>query len=264
MELAIVGIGKLGLALLKGITTQEVLSAQEIGILDPDTERANDLAHQYGVRTFEPAKLNEFKRTLICIQPHIFPDATQWLAQQNMGYISTMAGVDTHTLMRRLGKRVIRTMPSLGATIGHSQTAMTGTSEATEAGDLDFARRLFSAVGDVYDLPENLFNAFTGMSASGPAYAAVMAEALADGGVRMGLPRALANELAAKVLVSGGHLLQQRGHPGQLKDEVSSPGGTTLAGLEVIESAGVRGTFIQAVIAATKHGNTLGKDQDEY
>jgi len=114
----------------------------------------------------------------------------------------------------------------------------------------------------VYDLSEHLFNAFTGMSASGPAYAAVVAEALADGGVRMGLPRALANELAAKLLVASGELLQQRAHPGLLKDEVSSPGGTTIAGLEVLESAGVRGALIGAVVAATRRGSDLGKDQE--
>lgn len=264
MELAIVGIGKLGLALLKGITTQEVLPPQDIGLLDPHTERANELAQQYGVRTIEPTELKEFRRTLICIQPRVFPDAAQWLAQKNVGYISTMAGVDTHTLMRRLGKRVIRVMPNLGATIGHAQTAMTGTPEAVEAGDLDFAQRVFSAVGDVYDLPEHLFNVFTGMSASGPAYLAVIAEALADGGVRMGLPRELANELAAKVLISSGHLLQEQDHPGLLKDQITSPGGTTLAGLEVIESAGVRGAMMKAVITATKRGNELGKDQDAW
>ena len=117
-------------------------------------------------------------------------------------------------------------------------------------------------MGEVYELPEHLFNAFTGMSASGPAYLAVVAEALADGGVRMGLPRALAQELAARLLSASGELLLMRAHPGMLKDEVASPGGTTIAGLEALEQAGVRGGLIAAVVAATRRSTELGHDQE--
>ena len=174
-----------------------------------------------------------------------------------------MAGVSTATLTRRLGtKRVVRVMPNLAATIGKAQTAITSPKEAQDAGDFDFARSLFGAVGEVYELPEHLFNAFTGMSASGPAYLAVVAEALADGGVRMGLPRALAQELAARLLSASGELLLLRAHPGMLKDEVASPGGTTIAGLEALEQAGVRGGLIAAVVAATRRSTELGHDQE--
>ncbi len=153
-------------------------------------------------------------------------------------------------------------MPNLAATIGLSQTAVTSPSEAEEAGDLAFAHLIFKAVGDVYDISEHLFNAFTGMSASGLAYVAIVAEALADGGVRMGIPRALANELAAKLLISTGELVQKRAHPALLKDEVASPGGTTIAGIQALEHAGVRAGLIEAVVQATLRGAALGKDQD--
>ncbi|EYB68337.1 pyrroline-5-carboxylate reductase [Deinococcus phoenicis] len=263
MRLAIVGVGKLGLALLEGVTARGVMSAGEIGLLDANAGRAAELAERSGARVLTPPDLRAAERILVSVQPRVFPEISEWLAQENAGYISTMAGVSTATLTRRLGtKRVVRVMPNLAATIGLSQTAITAPREAEGAGDLAFARQLFGSVGDVYDLPEHLFNAFTGMSASGPAYAAVFAEALADGGVRMGLPRALAHELAAKLLVASGELLQQRAHPGLLKDEVASPGGTTIAGLEVLEAAGVRGALMGAVVAATRRGSDLGKDQE--
>ncbi|ANE44036.1 pyrroline-5-carboxylate reductase [Deinococcus puniceus] len=263
MKLAIVGVGKLGLALLEGVTAQRVIAPSDIGLLDVNTARVQEIAARTGARVIKRADLAHAGRVLVSLQPRVFPEVTEWLAQENTGYISTMAGVSTATLVRRLGtKRVVRVMPNLAATIGRSQTAITGPREAQDAGDLAFAMTLFGAVGDVYDLPEHLFNAFTGMSASGPAYAAVVAEALADGGVRMGLPRPLANELAAKLLVAAGELLQQRAHPGMLKDEVASPGGTTIAGLEALEESGVRGGLMKAVIAATRRSIELGRDQE--
>ncbi len=263
MKLAIVGVGKLGLSLLEGILKQGVLLPEEIGLLDAQVSRAAALAERYGTRHLTQSQLGAASRVLVSVQPRVFPEICEWLAQPNTGYISTMAGVSTATLTRRLGtRRVVRVMPNLAATIGLSQTAITAPKDAQDAGDLDFARGLFGAVGEVYELSENLFDAFTGMSASGPAYLAVVAEALADGGVRMGLPRALAQELAARLLTASGELLLQRAHPGMLKDEVSSPGGTTIAGLEQLELAGVRGGLIAAVVAASRRSTELGHNQE--
>ncbi|MFC6617576.1 pyrroline-5-carboxylate reductase dimerization domain-containing protein [Deinococcus radiophilus] len=187
-----------------------------------------------------------------------------WAGGHSAGYISTLAGVTTGTLSRCLGsERAVRAMPSLAATIGRSQTALTATPGAEAAGDLAFAQGLFGAVGDTYRIPEHLFDTFTGMSASGLAYAAVFAEALADGGVRMGLPRPLANELAQKLLVSGGELLAERPHPAMLKDEVCSPGGTTIAGIRALEGGNFRRSVIDAVEAATRRGHELGRGERE-
>ena len=263
MKLAIVGVGKLGLSLLEGILKRGVLGGRDIGLVDANRERAAETAGRLGTQLLGPGQLGGADRVLVSVQPRVFPEIAEWLAQPGTGYISTMAGVSTATLTRRLGtRRVVRVMPNLAATIGRSQTALTAPKEAQEAGDLDFARTLFGAVGEVYELSEHLFNAFTGMSASGPAYLAVVAEALADGGVRMGLPRALAQELAARLLTASGELLLQRAHPGMLKDEVASAGGTTIAGLAALEHAGVRGAFIEAVVAATRRGTELGRDQE--
>ncbi|WP_425147869.1 pyrroline-5-carboxylate reductase [Deinococcus sp.] len=268
MKLAIVGVGKLGSSLLAGILRRGVLSPQDIGLLDANTERVEALSEQYGVQVLEAGQLGHAPHVLLSVQPRTLPEISGWLSAPlpsgvGRGYISTLAGVSTETLAQRLGtRRVVRAMPSLAATIGQAQTALSAPLEAREAGDLDFARELFGAVGQVYELGEHLMHAFTGMSASGPAYLAVVAESLADGGVRMGLPRALAQELAARLLSCSGELLLSRAHPGLLKDEVASPGGTTIAGLEALEAAGVRGGLIAAVVAATRRSMELGKDQE--
>ncbi|AFZ68877.1 pyrroline-5-carboxylate reductase [Deinococcus peraridilitoris] len=264
MKLAIVGVGKLGLSLLEGLTRRGVVQGSDIGLLDINAVRVQQLSERFGARVLTPGDLAQVGRIALCLQPRTFPGAVEWLAQPNTGYLSTMAGVSVATLSRRLGtRRVVRAMPSLAATIGKAQTAITAPKEAVDAGDLDFARSLFGAVGDVYELPEHLFNTFTGMSASGPAYAAVFAEGLADGAVRMGLSRPLAQELAAKLLIASGELLLGRAHPGLLKDEVASPGGTTIAGLAELERGAVRSALIEAVVAATKRGAELGKDDEQ-
>lgn len=262
MQLAIVGVGKLGLSILNGVVSRGVVEPQNIGIIEPNEARAQEVAERHGVRRLRKRDLGDAERVLVSVQPRTFPEIAPWLAQADSGYVSTMAGVSTETLARRLGtRRVVRVMPHLGATIGRSQTAITAPQEARDAGDFDFARSLFGAVGDVYELPEHLFNAFTGLSGSGPAYVAIVAEALADGGVRMGIPRPLANELATQLLISTGELLKERAHFALLKDEVASPGGTTIAGIEALEAAGVRSGLINAVVAATRRGDELGRDE---
>ncbi len=263
MKLAIVGVGKLGLALLEGVIRQEVLAPQEIGIMGRTQSKVQAIAERTGTQALPPGDLQGAERVLICLKPQMFQDAAAWLAQPDTGYISTMAGVKLSTLSRHLHtERVVRAMPNLAATLGLSQTAIASPQQAESGGDVSMARQLFAAVGQTYDLPESLFDVFTGMSASGPGYAAIIAESLADGAVRMGMPRALAQELAARVLLSSGQLLLQREHPGLLKDEVSSPGGTTIAGLEVLETSGIRGIMMSTVVAATQRSQELGRLQE--
>ncbi|WP_261663944.1 pyrroline-5-carboxylate reductase [Deinococcus sp. Marseille-Q6407] len=263
MKLAIIGTGKLGSALLAGITARGVVDPADIAVLGRDPRKAAAVAERFGVQTAGRQELNGAERILVCVQPRSFPEVAEWASQYDAGYISTMAGVTLSTLRRGLNTgRVVRAMPSLAATIGRSQTALTGTPKAQAAGDLAFATQLFGAVGDTYDIPEHLFDAFTGMSASGLAYAAAFAEALADGGVRMGLPRPVAGELARKLLGASGELLESRAHPALLKDEVCSPSGTTIAGIQALEAHRFRSSVIEAVVAATLRGQELGAEQE--
>lgn len=260
MRLAIVGVGKMGRSILEGILKAKFLAPQEVGVVDVK-EYAQGVAAQYGVKVLTHSELRVAERVLISVQPKDLPTVAPQITHPNTGYISIMAGVSTRVLTERLGtRRVVRAMPNLAATIGKSSTAVVGPREAEEAGDLEFARQLFATVGDVYDLPERLFDAFTGMSASAPAYVAMVAEALADGGVKMGIPRAQALKLAADVLIATGELLRYK-HPAVIKDEVSSPGGTTIHGVAALEARGIRAALIEAVQAATLRGHELGQDE---
>lgn len=261
MRLVFLGLGKMGRSILRGVLEKGFLSPEEVGVLGRGPDRTQELARAFGIRGVGFEDLGQAERVLIAVQPRDFPPLAPLIAHPLTGYISIMAGVSTGLLSRRLGtRRVVRAMPNLAAEIGESSTALFGPKEAEEAGDLAFARALFATVGEVYEIPERLFDAFTGMSASAPAYLAVVAEALADGGVRMGIPRALALKLAADALAATGELLKKT-HPAQLKDEVASPGGTTIHGLFALEAHGVRAALMEAVERATLRGRALGEEE---
>ncbi|WP_018112112.1 pyrroline-5-carboxylate reductase [Thermus igniterrae] len=259
MKLAFLGLGKMGRSILKGALDRGFLRPEEVGVVGRTPERTRELAAAFGLRPLDLKGLARAERVLLAVQPRDFPHLAPEIAFPGVGYISIMAGVSTAVLARRLDtRRVVRAMPNLAAVIGESSTALTALKEAREAGDLDFARGLFATVGDVYEIPEHLFDPFTAMSASAPAYLAVVAEALADAGVKMGMPRSLALRLAAEALAATGELLKSR-HPGQLKDEVASPGGTTIHGLHALEARALRAAFYEAVEAATRRGHELGE-----
>jgi len=174
--------------------------------------------------------------------------------------ISVAAGVSIAAIEARLppGARVIRSMPNTPATALAGATAIARGTHASDA-DLQVARALFEAVGKVTTLDESLLDAVTGLSGSGPAYIMLIIEALADGGVKVGLHRETALMLAAQTVFGSAKLLLDTGmHPGALKDMVTSPGGTAIAGLHTLESGGLRRTLIDAVEAATLRSEQLG------
>jgi len=174
--------------------------------------------------------------------------------------ISVAAGVPVARLREGLGKdaRLIRVMPNTPALVLEGVTAI-ARADGLEAGDLELAQELFGAVGRAVVLDEEALDAVTGLSGSGPAYVAIVIESLADGGVKMGLDRATAMILAAQTVLGSARLILETGmHPGQLKDMVSSPGGTTIAGIAALEEGGVRRTFIGAVERATLRSRELG------
>jgi pyrroline-5-carboxylate reductase len=174
--------------------------------------------------------------------------------------ISIAAGVKLATLGEALptGQHLIRAMPNTPALIGHGVTALAPAAHTPPEG-LALAQEIFAAVGRVVVVAERLMDAVTGLSASGPAFVFVIIEALSDAGVRMGLDRATALTLAAATVEGAAEMVQTTGqHPGQLKDMVTSPGGTTIAGLQVLERAGLRGVLIDVVEAATRRSAELG------
>jgi pyrroline-5-carboxylate reductase len=157
------------------------------------------------------------------------------------------------------GVRIVRTMPNTPALVGAGATALAPGEHATEA-DLDQARALFEAVGKVVIVDEPLLDAVTGLSGSGPAYVFLVIEALSDAGVKVGLARQQAQDLAAQTVLGSAKLLLETGeHPGRLKDQVTSPGGTAIAGLHTLEAGGLRTTLMNAVEVATRRSHELGK-----
>jgi pyrroline-5-carboxylate reductase len=175
--------------------------------------------------------------------------------------ISIAAGVPTAAIRRGLGKdaRIIRVMPNTPALVLQGATAI-ARGVGLQSDDMATAQEIFGAVGRVVVLDEELMDAVTGLSGSGPAYIALVIEALADGGVKMGLDRATAMTLATQTVLGAAKLLAETGmHPGALKDMVSSPGGTTISGIAALEEGGVRTTFIRAVERATLRSRELGR-----
>jgi pyrroline-5-carboxylate reductase len=174
--------------------------------------------------------------------------------------VSIAAGITLGQLAAGLGPecRLVRVMPNTPCLVGASASAYAAARTATP-GDLELVQRLLESVGKAIAVPEKLLDAVTGLSGSGPAYVAVMIEALSDGGVRMGLPRDVANLLAAQTVLGAAKMLLDTGLAASaLKDMVASPGGTTIAGLHALERAGVRAAFLDAVEAATKRAQELG------
>ncbi len=251
----------MGGAVLQGALAADVLSPDDIGIFHPNSRRLAELAERYGVRGIDDDGLHHAERVLLAVKPQSFDAVAPLVAQRNASFISLMAGVTASTIARRVGsKRVIRAMPNLGASLGVSATALSWLPEATSE-DVAMARSLFGAVGRVYDLREELFDAFTGLAGSGPAFAAVVAEALGDGGVRVGLDRSTSRDLARQVLLATARLLETK-HPSELKDEVSSAGGTAIAGVRTLERHRLRFALIDAIEEATRRAGELSREDD--
>jgi pyrroline-5-carboxylate reductase len=175
--------------------------------------------------------------------------------------VSIAAGVTLRQMAEALGegRRLVRVMPNTPCLVSASASAFAPSPAATAA-DIELVERLLNSVGRGFQVSEKLLDAVTGLSGSGPAFVFVMIEALSDGGVRVGLPRELATQLAAQTVLGAAKMLLETGlHPGALKDMVTSPGGTTIAGLHALERGGVRAALMDAVEAATRRATELGK-----
>ncbi len=261
-----VGAGNMGEALIKGLVKSNLVPADAIVIADSRAARAQQIAQQYGVRAAadNTALVRGADVVILAVKPQIMAPVLREImpALTNRPLlVSIAAGVSTATIQAVLGKypRLIRVMPNTPALVLEGATAI-ARSEELEADDLETAQEIFTAVGRVVVLEEELMDAVTGLSGSGPAYVAIVIESLADGGVKMGLDRVTAMTLATQTVLGAARLIAETGvHPGALKDMVSSPGGTTIAGIAALEEGGIRTTFIRAVERATLRSRELGR-----
>jgi pyrroline-5-carboxylate reductase len=265
-RIGFLGAGNMGEALIKGLLAAHLVTPDVIQITDVRADRAKDLDRRYGVRVAADnvALVRTSDIVVLAVKPQSMTAVLDEIApavSRATLLISIAAGVSTATLRAGLGKdaRLIRVMPNTPALVLEGATAI-ARAEGLEPGDLDTASELFSAVGRVVTLGEDAMDAVTGLSGSGPAYVAIVIESLADGGVKMGLDRATAMTLATQTVLGAARLLLDTGmHPGALKDMVSSPGGTTIAGIGALEEGGIRTTLITAVERATLRSRELGR-----
>lgn len=264
-RLGFLGGGNMAAALVKGLLHAHVMPPADVLVSDVKPERLAWLRETHGVSTTTDNHELVAKCDVIvlAVKPQVIDkvlDAVGKDVKPHQLVVSVAAGVPVAAMEARLpeGAHVVRTMPNTPATVDAGATAVAPGTHATEA-DLDVARALFAAVGRVVTLDETLLDAVTGLSGSGPAYVMLMIEALADGGVKVGLHRDTALLLAAQTVYGSAKLLLETGeHPGRLKDMVTSPGGTAIAGLHTLESGGLRRTLIDAVEAATIRAQQLG------
>lgn len=253
----------MGEALLSRLIAQGTYQPDEIVVSDCLPQRRDFLARQYGVSVTADNQVvvASSPLLLLAIKPQVFQEVTASLQQREPAQVvvSILAGVTLAQLEAAFpGQPVIRAMPNTPATVGAGMTAI-APGQYAHPGHIELADRIFKAVGEVVEVSENLIDAVTGLSGSGPGYVAVLVEALIDGGVAVGLPRATATQLALQTVRGTAELLQTTGmHPAELKDRVTSPGGTTIAGIAQLESAGVRSALIEAVKAAYQRAKELG------
>ncbi|NJL83918.1 MAG: pyrroline-5-carboxylate reductase [Chloroflexaceae bacterium] len=265
IPLVIIGGGVMGEAILAGLLRQQLYPPDAILVREISPERQEYLQRQYQVRAIAGTEgLFPAETVLLAVKPQGLEPVAASLVPHFQGnpplLLSILAGVTLQRLEAAFPQApVIRAMPNTPATVGAAITAIAGGNLVKEA-QLEAARRLFEAIGQVVEVPEFLMDAVTGLSGSGPAYVALAIEALADGGVAAGLARGTALQLALQTVLGTAQLLQSTGlHPAVLKDRVSSPGGTTIAGVAALERAGFRSALIEAVLAAQRRSQELGQ-----
>ncbi len=264
--IAFLGAGNMAEAFIKGLLRAGVALPSEILCTDRRKERLADLARLYGVRTTTDNRTAAAEAGIVVLS--VKPQAMNKLLDEvapaideKKLVISIAAGVPLAAIERKVGRgiRMVRSMPNTPALVGAGASAIAAGDHATEA-DMTQATALFDAVGKTVVVDEPLLDAVTGLSGSGPAYVFLVIEALADAGVKVGLDRRTAQDLAAQTVLGSAKLLIETGeHPGKLKDQVTSPGGTAIAGLHTLEAGGLRTTLMNAVEAATKRAHELGK-----
>jgi len=266
-KIGFIGGGNMAEALISGLVHSDAARAENIICSDIREEPLAELHRKYGIATttnnIEVAEKAEI--LIYATKPQILASVlkeTAGVLDKSKLIISIAAGVPLAAIQSGLQKelRLIRVMPNICAFVKESATAIAA-GKHVEAGDIELAKAIFDSVGISVFIKENvLMDAFTGLSGSGPAYVFLIIDAMADAGVKMGLSRKDSLLLSTQtVMGSAKLLLESKEHPGQLKDRVTSPGGTSIAGIHTLEQGGLRTTIMDAVEAATKRSRELGE-----
>jgi pyrroline-5-carboxylate reductase len=265
-RIGFLGAGKMATALAQGWIKAGLVAVEGVCASDPIPAARDHFTKTTGATVFSDnlPVIAQSTMLVLAVKPQNMPELLGNIklkvTSQHL-LVSIAAGITLKHLADALGhdRRIVRVMPNTPCLVGASASAFAVSAVATIA-DVQRIEQLLNSVGRAVQVPEKLLDAVTGLSGSGPAFVFVMIEALADGGVRMGLPRDLAMMLAAQTVLGSAKMLLETGlHPGPLKDMVASPAGTTIAGLHALERGGLRAALMDAVEAATLRAIELGK-----
>ena len=265
-KIGFVGGGLMAEALIKGILQAGLVTAEQVMAADPVPARCDLLRERYGISMFTDARemIGDCDIIILAVKPQVMSDVLDSLESvidSRHLVISIAAGVTISFIEGSLagtGCRVIRVMPNTPAIVQEAASALSGGVRATEA-DIETAQSIFNAIGQSVVVEEAYLDAVTGLSGSGPAYVFSFLEAMIDAGVKVGLARPIAEKLVMQTVKGSVKLAMETGdHPAQLRAMVTSPGGTTIAGLHVLERTGMQGAIMDAVEAATERSRQLG------
>lgn len=265
-KVGVIGGGKMGGALIGGILARHLLPAEAVMVADADHKQREEVKKVHGVQVTESNRMaaKAAQVIILAVKPQNMAEVLgdiSGVVDKSKLVISIAAGIPIRFIAEHLKKGVpiVRVMPNTPALVGEGAAALAA-GEAASGADLSAAREIFDALGLTVVVKEDLMDTVTGLSGSGPAYGFIVIDALSDGGVLMGLPRDVAVKLAAQTLLGAARLVLDSGkHPGELRDMVTSPGGTTIAGIQALEAGGLRSALISAVEAATLRSRELGK-----
>jgi pyrroline-5-carboxylate reductase len=269
LRVGFIGCGRMATAIAQGLIKAGFVGRSQITGSDPSPAMREAFTKATGspVVAENEAVPAASDVVILAIKPQHMASALKEIAagiEARHLVISVAAGVPLATMAASLGQntRLVRVMPNTPCLVGAGAAAFARGSKATDD-DAALVERLFSTIGIAMEVTETLLDAVTGLSGSGPAYVFQIIEALSDGGVRCGLPRNISTRLAAQTVLGAARMVLETGeHPGALKDAVASPGGTTIAGLHELERGALRGTLMNAVEAATKRSQELGRPAD--
>ena len=266
-ELGIIGLGKIGSTLLRVLINSETIKREKVIVYDIDGEVLKKQTQENNVESAKNNKIlvQNSKYILIAVLPQVIDKVLEEICSkitEDQIIITIAAGISISHINKIINKKIgiVRIMTNTPALVRAAASAISS-NEYIKQSELDLVKKLFKALGLVVELEEKHLDAVTGLSGSGPAYLFIIMDALADGGVKMGLPRKVSLKLAAQMVLGSAKLVLETGkHPGELKDMVASPGGTTITAIHEIESSKLRATLISAVEAATLKSRSMNDE----
>jgi pyrroline-5-carboxylate reductase len=268
-KLGVIGAGVMGQALIRGLVQTGVVHSEQIWAAARTESSCEEVRKQLGVACYRDYK-NELANTevlLLCVKPSTVIKVLDVLKSSNLPesalIISIAAGTELKYLEQALGRKnpIIRAMPNTPCIVSQGMTVLCAGTNSTSK-DMEMAHGIFNAVGESLELEESHFDAVTGLGGSGPAYIYLIIEALADGGVRVGLPREIALKIVTQTVLGAANMVRLSGrHPAALRDDVTTPAGCTIGGLLIMEDGKIRSVLARAVEEATHIAGHLGDNQ---